>query len=68
MDKDTESSFINNRSDWDVSSFLEWKDTMYKSLQTFGMRNKEFQFRKCANSSSRDRPTYNKSNHTVFQF
>ncbi|XP_076243831.1 intermembrane lipid transfer protein VPS13A [Calliopsis andreniformis] len=44
MDNDTESSLTSNRCCWDISSFLEWKDTMYKSLQTFGMKNKEFQF------------------------
>lgn len=54
MDHDTESALVSNRCDWDISSFLEWKDTMHKSLQTFGMRNKEFQFRKCINSSSYD--------------
>ncbi|XP_076670615.1 intermembrane lipid transfer protein VPS13A isoform X2 [Andrena cerasifolii] len=44
MDHDTVSALVSNRCDWDISSFLEWKDTMHKSLQTFGMRNKEFQF------------------------
>ncbi|XP_053983322.1 intermembrane lipid transfer protein VPS13C-like [Hylaeus volcanicus] len=44
MDHDTESSLPSNKYDWDISSFLEWKETMHRSLQTFGMRNKEFQF------------------------
>ncbi|XP_014604811.1 PREDICTED: vacuolar protein sorting-associated protein 13C-like [Polistes canadensis] len=44
MDHDTESSLQNCPSKWDFASFLAWKGTMLKSLQTFGMRNKEFQF------------------------
>ncbi|XP_078045899.1 intermembrane lipid transfer protein VPS13A isoform X2 [Augochlora pura] len=44
MDHDTESSLMSNRCDWDISTFLEWKNTMHKSLQTFGVGNKEFQF------------------------
>lgn len=45
MDHDTESSLQSCPSKWDLASFLAWKGTMLKSLQTFGMRNKEFQFR-----------------------
>ncbi|KAK2588797.1 hypothetical protein KPH14_001672 [Odynerus spinipes] len=44
MDHDTESSLQSCPSKWDFASFLAWKGTMLKSLQTFGMRNKEFQF------------------------
>ncbi|XP_076222912.1 intermembrane lipid transfer protein VPS13A isoform X2 [Nomia melanderi] len=44
MDHDTESSLMSNRCDWDISTFLEWKETMHRSLQTFGVGNKEFQF------------------------
>ncbi|XP_076634172.1 intermembrane lipid transfer protein VPS13A isoform X1 [Colletes latitarsis] len=44
MDHDTESSLPYNDYEWDISSFLEWKDIMHRSLQTFGMKNKEFQF------------------------
>ncbi|CAL7940918.1 unnamed protein product [Xylocopa violacea] len=44
MDHDTESAFTSNSCDWDISNFLAWKNTMYRALQTFGMRNKEFQF------------------------
>ncbi|XP_047356214.1 vacuolar protein sorting-associated protein 13C-like isoform X2 [Vespa velutina] len=44
MDHDTESSLQSCPSKWDLASFLAWKGTMLKSLQTFGMRNKEFQF------------------------
>lgn len=44
MDHDTESSFINIKHDWNISNFLTWKNIMHRALQTFGMRNKEFQF------------------------
>ncbi|XP_026299715.1 vacuolar protein sorting-associated protein 13C isoform X2 [Apis mellifera] len=44
MDHDTESSFTNIKHDWNISNFLAWKNTMHRALQTFGMRNKEFQF------------------------
>lgn len=44
MDYDTESSFTNIKHDWNISNFLAWKNTMHRALQTFGMRNKEFQF------------------------
>ncbi|CAK9815547.1 Intermembrane lipid transfer protein VPS13C [Anthophora plagiata] len=44
MDYDTESVLTNNNCEWDVSSFLAWKNTMYRALQTFGVRNKDFQF------------------------
>ncbi|XP_076375159.1 intermembrane lipid transfer protein VPS13A isoform X2 [Megalopta genalis] len=44
MDHDTESSLMSNRCDWDISTFLDWKDTMHRSLQTFGVGSKEFQF------------------------
>ncbi|KZC14473.1 Vacuolar protein sorting-associated protein 13C, partial [Dufourea novaeangliae] len=44
MDHDTESCLTNNRNGWDMSSFLEWKDTMHRSLQMFGVGNKLFQF------------------------
>lgn len=43
MDHDTESC-INVSGSWDMPSLLAWKDTMHRALQTFGMRNKEFQF------------------------
>lgn len=46
MDNNTESAFTNNGSDWDISTIFAWKSTMHRALQTFGMRNKEFQFRK----------------------
>ncbi|XP_017890538.1 vacuolar protein sorting-associated protein 13C-like [Ceratina calcarata] len=44
MDHDSESAFTSNRCDWDMAAFFEWKNVMHQSLQTFGMRNKEFQF------------------------
>ncbi|XP_034193125.2 intermembrane lipid transfer protein VPS13A isoform X1 [Osmia lignaria lignaria] len=44
MDNNTESAFTNNGCDWDISAIFAWKSTMHKALQTFGMRNKEFQF------------------------
>ncbi|KAL6266414.1 hypothetical protein P5V15_003265 [Pogonomyrmex californicus] len=43
MDHDTESC-INLQSNWDMSNLLAWKITMHRALQTFGMKNKEFQF------------------------
>lgn len=43
MDHDTESC-INMQSNWDMSNLLAWKITMHRALQTFGMKNKEFQF------------------------
>ncbi|KYM95926.1 Vacuolar protein sorting-associated protein 13C [Cyphomyrmex costatus] len=43
MDHDTESC-INMQGNWDMSNLLAWKITMQKALQTFGMKNKEFQF------------------------
>ncbi|CAK9828583.1 Intermembrane lipid transfer protein VPS13A [Anthophora retusa] len=44
MDYDTESVLTSNNCEWDVTSFLAWKNTMYRALQTFGVRNKDFQF------------------------
>ncbi|XP_077263954.1 intermembrane lipid transfer protein VPS13A isoform X2 [Temnothorax americanus] len=43
MDHDTESC-INVQGNWDLSTLLAWKITMHRALQTFGMKNKEFQF------------------------
>ncbi|XP_012533549.1 vacuolar protein sorting-associated protein 13A isoform X2 [Monomorium pharaonis] len=43
MDHDTESC-INVEGNWDMSTLLAWKITMHRALQTFGMKNKEFQF------------------------
>lgn len=43
MDHDTESC-INIQGNWDMSSLLSWKIMMHRALQTFGMKNKEFQF------------------------
>lgn len=43
MDHDTESC-INVQGNWDVSSLLAWKIMMHRALQTFGIKNKEFQF------------------------
>ncbi|XP_025991463.1 vacuolar protein sorting-associated protein 13A isoform X2 [Solenopsis invicta] len=43
MDHDTESC-INVQGNWDMSNLLAWKITMHRALQTFGMKNKEFQF------------------------
>ncbi|XP_070527175.1 intermembrane lipid transfer protein VPS13A isoform X2 [Cardiocondyla obscurior] len=43
MDHDTESC-INVQDNWDMSNLLTWKLTMHRALQTFGMKNKEFQF------------------------
>ncbi|KAK9294042.1 hypothetical protein QLX08_011233 [Tetragonisca angustula] len=44
MDHDSESALASTRGDWDMSSLLAWKTTMHRALQTFGMKNKEFQF------------------------
>ncbi|KOX79049.1 Vacuolar protein sorting-associated protein 13C [Melipona quadrifasciata] len=44
MDHDSESALASTRCDWDMSSLLAWKTTMHRALQTFGMKNKEFQF------------------------
>ncbi|OAD54827.1 Vacuolar protein sorting-associated protein 13C, partial [Eufriesea mexicana] len=44
MDHDTESALTCIKCNWDISSFLAWKSTMHRALQTFGMKNKEFQF------------------------
>lgn len=43
MDHDTESC-INIQGNWDMPNLLAWKSAMHRSLQTFGMNNKEFQF------------------------
>ncbi|KAG5314184.1 VP13A protein, partial [Acromyrmex insinuator] len=43
MDHDTESC-INMQGNWDMSNLFAWKITMQRALQTFGMKNKEFQF------------------------
>ncbi|EFN62404.1 Vacuolar protein sorting-associated protein 13A [Camponotus floridanus] len=43
MDHDTQSC-INVQDNWDMSNLLAWKSAMHRSLQTFGMRNQEFQF------------------------
>jgi len=43
MDHDTESC-INVQGNWDMSNLLAWKIAMHRALQTFGMKNKEFQF------------------------
>lgn len=43
MDHDTESC-INVQGNWDMSNLIAWKITMHRALQTFGMKNKEFQF------------------------
>ncbi|KAG7205210.1 hypothetical protein KM043_018296 [Ampulex compressa] len=44
MDHDTESSLRCSISNWDLPTLLAWKGTMHRALQTFGMRNREFQF------------------------
>lgn len=44
MDHDTESC-INVPCNWDMPNLLAWKSAMHRALQTFGMKNKEFQFR-----------------------
>ncbi|EZA49615.1 Vacuolar protein sorting-associated protein 13A [Ooceraea biroi] len=43
MDHDTESC-INIQGNWDMPNLLAWKNTMHRALQTFGMKNREFQF------------------------
>lgn len=43
MDHDTESC-INIQGNWDMPNLFAWKSAMHRSLQTFGMKNKEFQF------------------------
>ncbi|XP_072752571.1 intermembrane lipid transfer protein VPS13A [Anoplolepis gracilipes] len=43
LDHDTESC-INVQGNWDMPNLLAWKNAMQRSLQTFGMKNKEFQF------------------------
>lgn len=43
MDHDTQSC-INVQDNWDMPNLLAWKSAMHRSLQTFGMRNQEFQF------------------------
>ncbi|XP_024221985.1 vacuolar protein sorting-associated protein 13C [Bombus impatiens] len=44
MDYDTESALTSTQCDWNMFSLLAWKSTMHRALQTFGMKNKEFQF------------------------
>ncbi|XP_020288636.1 vacuolar protein sorting-associated protein 13A-like isoform X2 [Pseudomyrmex gracilis] len=43
MDHDTESC-LNVQNNWSMPDILAWKSAMYRALQTFGMKNKEFQF------------------------
>nr|XP_012219129.1 PREDICTED: vacuolar protein sorting-associated protein 13A-like isoform X1 [Linepithema humile] len=43
MDHDTESC-INIQGNWDMANLIAWKSTMHRALQTFGMKNKDFQF------------------------
>ncbi|XP_011135861.2 vacuolar protein sorting-associated protein 13C-like isoform X2 [Harpegnathos saltator] len=43
MDHDTESC-INVPCNWDMPNLFAWKSAMHRALQTFGMKNKDFQF------------------------
>lgn len=44
MDPQSECALRNNPAFWDFESIVDWKDTMRRSLQKFGLNDQEFQF------------------------